>query len=241
MVPQSSHSTAIRRKGLWRKFRRRAQNGRESELTFSNATHHCDAGIVAAFLKRLKASSIGPGLDIATVLLYQVVQVLRRSRRCHLRQRLVSLHSAHRAVRRRVAVQRDGFRCEPLTSDGGRLRPVPMASGSPACGHVRRAAKRADCTLEKTRQTSLPKPARERMDRLTRATRLGKLLQCRHEKRRAYRALDSYAAARLRQWLCNKRKVRRRGGGSYPLQHLYGHFSLVRLTGPWLNLPCTKA
>jgi hypothetical protein len=62
------------------------------------------------------------------ILLDQVVQILRRSQSRLLRQRLVSLHFAHCAMRRRVTVQCDGFRSEPLTLD--RLREEGFRRGN---------------------------------------------------------------------------------------------------------------
>jgi len=56
----------------------------------------------------------------------------------------------------------------------------------------------------------------------------------------AYAAVDRHARRRLRQWLCDKHKVRGRGTSRFPDAYLYDQLGLVRLacltrTFPWAN------
>jgi len=63
---------------------------------------------------------------------------------------------------------------------------------------------------------------------LNRALRGWAITQCRHH-RKAYRALDSYTAVRLRRGLQFKAQGQATQGRELSLSHLYGHFRLVRL------------
>ena len=58
---------------------------------------------------------------------------------------------------------------------------------------------------------------------------------------RAYRALDSYTVARLRQWLRHKDKVRNLAGGGYPPSYLYENLGFVRLTRLGCDVSWVKA
>jgi len=58
---------------------------------------------------------------------------------------------------------------------------------------------------------------------------------------RAYRAVDSHARNRLRQWLRAKHQIQGRGTARWPDETLYGTLGLVRLERQRRNLPWAKA
>lgn len=58
---------------------------------------------------------------------------------------------------------------------------------------------------------------------------------------KAYRAVDSYAASRLRRWLREKHKVKGKGTAQFPDERLYAEYGLVRLSQRTRSLPWAKA
>jgi len=58
---------------------------------------------------------------------------------------------------------------------------------------------------------------------------------------KAYRAVEQHAFGRLRQWLCDKHKVRGKGTGKFPDTYLHNELGLVRLTRRRHSLPCAKS
>ena len=58
---------------------------------------------------------------------------------------------------------------------------------------------------------------------------------------RAYRAIETYTAARLRRWLRKKHKVRRHGFLAYPPEYLYETLGLVSLADRKRDRSCAKA
>jgi len=56
----------------------------------------------------------------------------------------------------------------------------------------------------------------------------------------AYRAVDRHTVRRLRQWLCAKHQVQRRGTQRFSEDVLYAKFGLVRLKLRTASRPCAK-
>ena len=58
---------------------------------------------------------------------------------------------------------------------------------------------------------------------------------------KAYRAVDSHARHRLRQWLCNKHKVSGAGRNRFRDEHLYQKLGLFRLQNYSKTMPWAQA
>jgi RNA-directed DNA polymerase len=83
--------------------------------------------------------------------------------------------------------------------------------------------------------------ATQRVERINRKLTGWATYFCLGSVTQAYRTIDAYTTARLRQWLCGKHQVSGRGTKRYPDQYLYEHLSLIRLPMRTRSLPWAKA
>lgn len=137
-VPDCRHSSALD-----------AQTS-ECELTLASAMQQLDAGDRGSrVLEPLEAEHRTDALlDASGTLLDQAVQVVRGSHLDALGQDTVILQLAHRAVRRRIAIERDGLR---YTLALGRLGEESLGRSDVALGaemEVHRLAHPVDGTVE---------------------------------------------------------------------------------------------
>jgi len=117
----------------------------------------------------------------------------------------------------------------------GRMYSPTTGAGPPwLCDRQRRASSawskpspRADCPPA----AYLARDHRARRQVEPRAPRGGPITSSVGSTSKAYRALDTYVAVRLRRWFAvSSTRAGDASAGSYPLSHLYGYFGLVRLT-----------
>jgi RNA-directed DNA polymerase len=90
---------------------------------------------------------------------------------------------------------------------------------------------------EQTQRSTLGDPVEEVVAGLNRKLRGWANYFCLGPVSKAYRAVDSHARHRLRQWLCRKHKQAGRGTGAYPDEYLYEQLGLIRLEKLTANLP----
>ena len=90
---------------------------------------------------------------------------------------------------------------------------------------------------EQTQRSTLGDPVEEVVAGLNRKLRGWANYFCLGPVSKAYRAVDSHARHRLRQWLCRKHKKAGRGTGAYPDEYLYEQLGLIRLEKLTANLP----